>query len=253
MEKKGMLIPLILAIGAAMIYWMVLTSKENALRQSYTMKKVIVANADLPPRTVLKEDLIAVEDVPAQYMQADSYEVVSFADVKKLVNLVTAVRIPKGNQITQYALMELSPESGLSVKIPPGFRGSILSADNDILKLVKPGDRVDVLVTFDAVMADGRKEKVTATILQNVLVLGVGSNLGQGMDAKLAASKEKKEETEAAFAERGSVSIALNPIEVQYLALAQEVGKIAIVVRGLGDTEMHAMEMASFKKLFTPK
>ncbi|MDD2772809.1 MAG: Flp pilus assembly protein CpaB [Elusimicrobiales bacterium] len=253
MEKKGMLIPLALAVGAAMIYWMVLTSRENQMRQSYVTATVITAATDLPPRTVLKEDLIAQVEVPKKFMQQDAYQINSPTDLKQVVNLVTAVRIPKGNQITMSALMELSPEAGLSVKVPPGYRGAVLGVDQEIIKLVKPGDRVDLLVTFEAVMNDGRKEKVTATMLQNVLVLGVGANLGQGMDARLAKQQQNKEAETAAFSDKGVISLALNPSEVQYLALMQKSGDVSLAVRGLGDTEMHPMEMASFAKLFRTK
>jgi Flp pilus assembly protein CpaB len=170
--------------------------------------------------------------------------------LKIIVNLVTRTRIPKGNQISQSSLIALSPESGLSVKIPPGYRGAILPIDNEMKLLIKPGDRVDVMVTFDALMNDGRKEKVTATILQNVLIIAVGSNLGQGMNAKQFKTLGAAEEKTAAFSEKASVSLALNPNEAQYLALAMKQGDTTVIMRGLGDMEMHPMEMASFRKLF---
>ena len=46
------------------------------------------------------------------------------------------------------------------------------------------------------------------------------------------------------------VALALNPNEAQYLALAKKQGDTTVVLRGLGDLEMHPMEMASFRKLF---
>lgn len=250
MEKKGVLIPLVLAIAAASMYWAVLTGKERALVKSYEMGQVIAARTDLPQRTVLKEDLVEVVSIPRKFMEQDAYEVRSPSDIRLISNLVTAIRIPKGNQVTQSALMSLSPEAGLSVKVPPGYRGTILNVDNDLLKLIKPGDRVDVLVTFDAMMADNRKEKVTATILQNVLVLGVGSNLGQGLSASAAKQKQAQDSEAAAFSSRSSISLALNPNEAQYLSLSTKQGEVSVVVRGLGDLEMHPMEMASFRKLF---
>ena len=249
MEKKNVLIPLLLALGAAAVYFMALASKEQALSQGYEKVRVIVARQDLPVRTVLKEDLVDVQEIPRLYMARDAYEVRAPGDIKLVSNLVTQIRIPKGNQVTQSALMSLSPEAGLSVKVPPGYRGAILPVDNELMKLVKPGDRVDVLVTFDAQFQD-RKEKVTATILQNVLVLGVGANLGQGKDARTAQSQEKMDNAQAAFSERGTLSLALNPMEAQYLALSTKLGDTTVVVRGMGDVEMHPMEMASFRKLF---
>lgn len=250
MEKKGVLVPMLLAMGAAVFYLMVLSSKESALRGAYETAKVLSARVDIPERTVLKEDMVEVLEVPRKFMQQDSFEIKTQGDMKLIVNLVTRTRIPKGNQLTQSTLISLSPESGLSVKIPPGYRGAILPIDQEMKILIKPGDRVDVLVTFDALMNDGRKEKVTATILQNVLVIAVGTNLGQGMNAKQFKNLGDKEEKTAAFSEKASVSLALNPNEAQYLALAIKQGDTTVIMRGLGDGEMHPMEMASFRKLF---
>jgi Flp pilus assembly protein CpaB len=182
-------------------------------------------------------------------MQQDAQEIRSASDIKLVSNLVTAVRIPKGNQITMSSLLSLSPEAGLSVKVPPGYRGCALPLDSELMRLIKPGDRVDVLVTFDAVMNNNNKQKVTATVLQNVLVLGVGNNLGQGMSALQAQNKDAQVSADQAFADKGLLSLALNPQEAQYLALCLEQGKINTIVRGLGDMELHPMEIASFAKL----
>lgn len=250
MEKKGVLIPMLLAMAAAIFYLMVLTSKEKALSNAYETGQVLVARLDIPERTVLKEEMVEPMAVPRKFMEQDAFEIKTPSDIKMIANLVTRIRIPKGNQVTQSALVSLSPDAGLSVKIPPGYRGAVLPIEPELKALVKPGDRVDVLVTFDALMADNRKEKVTATILQNVLVIAVGTNLGQGMSAKQFKASSDKEEKSAAFSEKSMISLALNPNEAQYLALAMKQGDTAVILRGLGDVEMHPMEMASFRKLF---
>ena len=250
MEKKGVIVPMALAMLAAAFYLMVLTTKERALSGNYETAKVLVARNDIPERTVLREDMVDQLDIPRKFMQQDCFEIKSPSDIRLIVNLVTRTRLPKGNQLTQSSLISLSPESGLSVKIPPGYRGALLPIESEMKALIKPGDRVDVLVTFEAVMTDGRKERVTATILQNVLVIAVGTNLGQGMNAKQFKNMAAQEEKTAAFAEKATASLALNPNEAQYLALALKQGELTVVLRGLGDVEMHPMEMASFRKLF---
>ena len=249
MEKKGMLVPVLLALAAAGIYWWVLTSKERALAAQHERATVLMARFDLPARTIMNVDLVETREMPRMYLEQDAYEVRSQSDIKLVSNLVTAVRIRKGNQITQSALVSLSPEAGLSVKVPPGYRGCVLPLENDLLRLIKPGDRVDILVTFDAVMGDNRKEKVTATILQNVLVLGVGGNLGQGLSGQQAKAKDAAASADQAFSEKAALSLALNPNEAQYLSLSLKQGEVAVIVRGLGDVELHPMEIASFKRL----
>ncbi|MDD4004072.1 MAG: Flp pilus assembly protein CpaB [Elusimicrobiaceae bacterium] len=250
MEKKGLMMPLVVAFVAAMIYWLALSSKETALNKAYETANIIVARTDLPARTVITDDLVEAIPIPRRFVQQDAFEVRTPSDIKMVANLVTTVRIPRGNQLTQSTLMSLSPEAGLSVKVPPGERGAVLGVDAAIMGLVKPGDRIDIMVTFEAVMLDGRKEKVTATILQNILVLGVGGNLGQGMSERTAEAKKKAEKSAQAFSDKSVLSLSLSPIEAQFLALSEKQGDVSIVVRGMGDMEKHPMEMASFRKLF---
>ncbi|HCC48951.1 MAG TPA: hypothetical protein DEQ38_12665 [Elusimicrobia bacterium] len=120
----------------------------------------------------------------------------------------------------------------LPAVLQKGYRGTALTVGGSQLLFLKKGDRVDVLLTFEAKMAeDGkeRKEKVTATFLQNIVVLNV----------------TRPEKTDGV----GAVELLLNPVEAQYAALALAQGEIAITVRAPGDTELHPMEMASFRKL----
>jgi len=232
-----------------MIYWYLLSSKERALSAQMDKTTVLVAKFDLPKRTIMNTDLVEPREIPRMYMEQDAYEVRTTSDIKLITNLVTEIRIPKGNQVTQSALVSLSPEAGLSVKVPPGYRGCQIDVESGLLQLIKPGDRIDILVTFEAMLKDGKKERVTATILQNVLVLGVGNDLGQGMSGDQAKTKEKAESAASQFSDKTGISVALNPNEAQYLALAGENGKVSVIVRGLGDVELHPMELASFKKL----
>ena len=55
-----------------------------------------------------------------------------------------------------------------------------------------------------------------------VLVIAVGTNMGQGMNAKQFKGAGDKEEKAAAFSEKSMISLALNPNEAQYLALAMK-------------------------------
>lgn len=110
-----------------------------------------------------------------------------------------------------------------------GYRALAMSFPSHQLRYIEPGDRVDVMTTFSALMGkkdDTTKEDVTATILQNVIVLAV--------DRKF-----------------GVVQLELNPNEAQYAALFAAPDKTMwLSKRAKGDTEMHPMEMASAKKLF---
>ncbi len=249
MERKGVVIPFVLAAGAAVFYLAVLGGRERALSDQYEKTRVLVARVDIPERTPLKESYVEVVEIPRRWIAQDAFEARTQNDLKMILNLVTRVRIPRGNQISQSALSALSPEAGLSVKVPLGYRAATLGIDPEMRSLVKPGDRVDVLVTFDAVIGSSR-QKVTATILQNILVIAVGRNLGQGMTAsQFKGQADAEEKSGAAFNEKASISLALNPEELQYLALAREQGATTIGVRGLGDNNMHPIQIVHLGKL----
>ncbi|HBL15651.1 MAG: hypothetical protein A2X36_05985 [Elusimicrobia bacterium GWA2_69_24] len=111
-----------------------------------------------------------------------------------------------------------------------GYRGATIPLGGHRLLFVKKGDRLDVMVTFDAQMKNNVKEKVTATILQNVLVVDIYKP--------------------ANVSDLGAIEILLNPNEAQYAMLSLSQGEVNIVVRAPGDFEMHPMEMAGFRKLF---
>lgn len=114
------------------------------------------------------------------------------------------------------------------IGLVPGYRGTAIPASGSQLLFVKKGDRVDVLVTFEAATKEA-KEKMTATILQNVIVINV----------------QKPERVEG----MGVIELLCNPNEAQYLALSVDQGDTSLAVRAPGDVEMHPMEMASFRKL----
>ncbi|HBE88416.1 MAG TPA: hypothetical protein DDW67_04665 [Elusimicrobia bacterium] len=126
------------------------------------------------------------------------------------------------------AYAEYRPEPRLF----PGYRATSLPVRGSQAMFLKPGDRVDMMVTFDALLTGDRKEKVTATILQNVLVL----------DVHRVADPEGM----------AVVRLLCNPNEAQYaaLSLVQGGGGITLPRRAESDRELHPMEIATFRKLF---
>lgn len=66
---------------------------------------VISARADIQPGTVIAEDMLETLTLPRRYMQSGAYEVRSMTDIKLPVGSVAAVRISKGDQLTQNCLI----------------------------------------------------------------------------------------------------------------------------------------------------
>ncbi len=250
MKSRGVFLPMIVAVIAALIYWMIVSSAEKKLNASKNVKEVFVALRDIKEREVIKRDLIHHVPVPAAYIQKDAFTYSTEADFKAIENAVARIQIAKGNQISKYAITSLSPEAGLSSKIPVQMRGYLISVPIATASMIKPDDNVDVLLTFEAVMKSGNRQRVALTLLQNVKVLGVGADLGQGLDARTANAMKSKDEDAAAFSDNSTLSLALSPRDAQYLALAEAEGDISVILRSHGDVNNYLMEIATFEKLF---
>ena len=249
--KKGIMLPLLLAFVAALVYWMIVHNAEKKLSASKTVKTVLVPVRDIKEREVIKRDYLKRIQVPAAYVQKDAFTYTTDADFAKIDNAIARIQIPKGNQISKYAVTSLSPEAGLSSKIPVQMRGFVMVVDSNVASMIKPDDNVDILLTFEALMKTGARQKVTVTLLQNVKVLGVGSDLGQGLDAKAAAALRNQEEDASAYTDTSALSLALSPRDAQYLALAKEEGTLSVILRSHGDVTNYLMEIATFEKLFS--
>ncbi len=248
--KKGIFLPFVVALLAAIVYAMIVSSAEKKLNASKNIQQVFVPVRDIKEREVIKRDILKTVPVPAAYLQKDAFTYSTAADFKAIENAVARIQIPKGNQISKYAITSLSPEAGLSSKIPVQMRGYVISVPLTTASMIKPDDNVDVLLTFEAMMKNGSRQKVALTLLQNVKVLGVGSDLGQGLDARSAAAMKNKEEEAAAYSDNSVLSLSLSPRDAQYLALAQAEGDISVILRSHGDVTNYLMEIATFDKLF---
>ena len=248
--KKGVFLPLMVAIFAAIIYAMIVNSAEKKLNAAKNIKQVLVPIRDIKEREVIKRDIIRPVPVPAAYLQKDAFVYSTDSDLKAIENAVARIQIPKGNQISKYAVTSLSPEAGLSSKIPVQMRGYIISVPVATASMIKPDDNVDVLLTFEATMKTGTRQTVAVTLLQNVKVLGVGADLGQGLDARTANAMKNKDEEAAAYSDNSTLSLALSPRDAQYLALAQKEGEVSVILRSHGDVTNYLMEIATFEKLF---
>jgi type II secretory pathway component GspD/PulD (secretin) len=113
--------------------------------------------------------------------------------------------------------------------VAAGYRSVILSLPAKRLMFVKTGDRADILSTYESNSRKTGMQKVTVTLLENVIVLGV--NRGDAPDSK------------------GTLEIEVNPNEAQYAVLAEHQGELDVITRAPGDTEMHKTVQAAFRKL----
>jgi pilus assembly protein CpaB len=225
-----------LALSAAMALLFVnffLKSKEKAIEDSFGMVTVLAAARDIPPRTALTPAVLTTRQVPLKFLEPGAILIkYQGQELERIAGKVTVSAIPAGSQITQSNLNAPAPTtSGVAPLLPPGKRGYLLRLGNlDVAELILPGDHIDIMATF-TVRQKEAQSKATYTILQNVLVLGVGRELRpRNQDVG-----SKKEATESLV-----LTLALESTEAERLSLAQaeSQGEISVVVRPPGDDKI---------------
>ena len=92
--------------------------------------------------------------------------------------------------------------------------------------MVRPNDHVDVIGTFDFEGKSGKRDFVTCTMLQNVLVLATGTETAKGSGHAAGLTRNYS-----------TVTLEVTPREAEMLAFAEQLkGRIILSLRNRKDT-----------------
>jgi pilus assembly protein CpaB len=196
--------------------------------------------------TRITPDELTVKNLPREQVAADV-----LTNQTDLLGQALAVNVPAGQPISHSQLAEYSPQAGLSFVVPTGMRAVTVAVDNitGVSGFLKLGDRVDVLATFQAPQG-----AVTRTIMQNVEVLGLGTEsmtpqpppadkpAAVGGAAAPAASSSDQAAAQAA---KPSATLAVTPEQAQVLVLSAEKGHLHLALRPKSDSRMVALPPAT--------
>jgi len=137
------------------------------------------------------------------------------------------VPIKKDEQVTYNKITEPNLRTGLAPQVTPGKRAVAVPVNEvtSVGKLVKPGDRVDIITVFDG--GTGKNSRIAKTILQDVVVLAVGRNVTNNVPRifeKEAMGENYRVTSLARFDGFSSVTVEVDPVQAQALALVMSVG-----------------------------
>jgi pilus assembly protein CpaB len=122
-------------------------------------------------------------------------------------------------------------EQGYSTVIPKGYRVVAVKVDRvSGSGLILPGDRVDVLVHLIRNPSRGILKTSTRTILQNVRVFAVNDVVVETTD------RDEKKITAQ------TISLLVSPEHAQLVMLAEESGKIRLIMRSPEDNDIATVE-----------
>ena len=169
-----------LAGAASLILGLLVFAGLNGMGANEEVKPVdsihvVVAKQDIAPKTIIKESMVEVREVPASMVSDDAVR-----EVSDIVNKPAKVEILKDDIIsTRKVLMDISM-AGFTGDIPPECRAiSIAITDvTGVAGFAKPGDYVDVML-----IAKGDEKMTGRIVLQDVLLLAINKNTEQKQKA----------------------------------------------------------------------
>jgi Flp pilus assembly protein CpaB len=249
--SRGARILIALALGglAALFGMLYLSSERTALLGSSEMVRVYVAADDIPANVNLEKDMISVREIPKTFLQPQSIPVADVPDKAKLKG-VTLVEIKEGEQIVRTKLFEGAPPS-LSNELKTrqnlvAVGVKMASLPHSVHGLIQPGDRVDILASFEFEKTDGEPFTEVRPMYQNVEVLSVNDRTASNIKI-LGAEKAGGEQAEQSTAK--TVGLALPPAAAQQVVLAQQLGDIWMILRAPGDSSQHQYEIWNNERL----
>lgn len=197
---------------------------------------LLVAVKPIEPGTVLTEGMLGTREVPVAYVENRAVRLSEKARVLGL-RVATPVQPQQALMWTDLAIAG-DDRRDLSSLVEPGMRAVTIHARNGADRanqLIRPGDRVDVIVTTGQL----GEQQESVVLVQNVLVLAVGLDTGSdavdkpsvgGSDSVLTLSLTIRDaQLEALAAQRGTISVALrNPDDVRIVDGLSGVGSSAL-------------------------
>jgi pilus assembly protein CpaB len=186
---------------------------------------VLTAVQDIPLGVALSQEMVVARELPAAYLE-DRH--ITVADEERVVGVRVVGGIRAGESILWTDLATTTDTSrDLSSLVRNGMRAITIQADQSATfgGLVRPGDRVDVLMTLTRPSSTsaltGEEDRVTIALLQNLLVLAAGQDTGAIQRAATARAPTQMND----------VTLSTTVEQAQLLAFAQQRGRLTLLLR----------------------
>lgn len=227
-RRQAIAIAVACGLLAAFLSYLYLRRPSRAPQPTEAPRQVsvLVAAVDIETGTRLTADMVSVKSLPEKEAPRGA-----ISPDEGIGGLVAVAPVKAGDVLTKDRVRRPSAKLGLAFLVPPGMRAVTVSVDevSAVGWLLKPGDRVDVLGTFEL----GDNVTLTRTVLQDVELLAIGTEVAPAEEEAPAEGEEKRA---TAPKRETTATLAVTPEEGQRLVLADSAGKLRLALRRAGDT-----------------
>ncbi len=173
-ETRTLWISVASAIFAVFLLYSYTQEKSAELTKKFGAKKrVVVAKSEIKEMQTIDETMLQIVERPVDFSEPGS-----LTDPEIAVGQVALAPINVGEQVLESKIRQPGPGINPSSQVAPLKRGMALPIDatRGVAKLLKPGDRIDILAAVTT-GSGPRKRKEVKTILQNVTILATGMKI----------------------------------------------------------------------------
>ena len=173
-ETRTLWISVASALFAVFLLYSYTQEKSAELTKKFGAKqRVVVAARDINDMETIDETMLQVVEKPVDFM-----EPLALNDPELAVGKIALAPIKSGEQILQSKVIMPGPVSGLSLQISPSKRAIAIPVNevNSVAKLLKPGDRIDIITALDVGKGINQRREVK-TLMQDVTVLSTGARI----------------------------------------------------------------------------
>jgi len=224
--KFNVVILLAVVFGAAAAYgvYQYLNNVKDAYVEQGNFVQVAVALQYIPAKTPISPQMFAMKEIPAHYVNNDAA-----VDPKEVSGKLSKTPLYQDEQILRSKVAGSGdPPEELAFIVPTGQRAVTVAVNevSGIAGMIRPGDRIDVLVTFEEEVE--KEKKMTSLILQKIRVLAtdrsMSATVGQGGQEGIYQT----------------ITLAVTPQQAQSLVLATEHGNTRMMLRShAGEAAVH--------------
>jgi pilus assembly protein CpaB len=205
-------------------------ARPGGKRAESEEKPMVVAVKSLQFGVIIKPESIKLVRIPVKLFPKGG-----FSRSEEVLDRTVVSPIEPDEPVVEARIAPRGSGVGVSPLIPSGMR-AISVRVNDVVGVsgfVLPGMRVDVLVTG---RPPGREDTATTTVLQNITVLSAGQTI------QADANKQS--------INTPVVTLLVNPAQAEALTLANNEGRIQLVLRNSSDQQVAQTPGRQLRELY---
>lgn len=197
---------------------------------------IFIALQDINMNDPVSKEMLKLEPWPKDKVQPGT-----ITKLDTVVGRRTKMKILAGEPILEGKLLATGEngQQGAGDQIPPGMRAVAVKSDDvtSTGSLIRPGDRVDVVVHLQKNPGKGIAETTSKTFLRDIKIFAVNDEF------------ERSPNGEGGKVTAKTITLLVLPQQSELISLATELGKIRLVMRGPNDTSAEETDGVTIKDI----